>query len=269
MTVKDILVHITGDAAEKNTLTTAVDLAKRHDARLIGLFARKEIDPSAMVAHQPSEGLLAAAAEAHRMFEAAAAGLRTKWWQVIHGADADILGEVVFCTHYVDLMVMSQPKAYGKRLPSAFVDKVILGGGRPVLVVPTEGTPAPVGRRVVIGWRSGKEAARALHDCLPYVAGAEEILVSTVRGFMPKDETTPQVDIIDHLKAHGLAVTGERVLTEGLGVMDSLLSRCYDMDADLLAIGAHVGKALSFGGKTGAGTRHILEHMRIPVLFSC
>ncbi|MBI3445905.1 MAG: universal stress protein [Magnetospirillum sp.] len=269
MNIKDILVHLDGDNADSGTLALAVDQAKRFGARLTGLFARKEISPAAVMARQPSDTLLAAAESAHKAFDAAASGLETRWWQVMHGADAELLGEVVFCSHYLDLVIVSQPAAYGNHVPPTMVEQIILNSGRPVLVVPTSFKLRSLGKRVVIGWRSGKQAARALHDCLPLVDGAEQVMVASVRGFSPMDKTTPQVDVIDHLRIHGLPVTGERVNTEGLGVMDSLLSRAYDIDADLLVIGGHVGKTLSFSGKAGAGTRHILAHASIPVLFSC
>ncbi|WP_096700424.1 universal stress protein [Magnetospirillum sp. 15-1] len=269
MNIKDILVHLDGDSVDSGTLTLAVAQAKRFGARLTGLFARKEISPTAMVARQPSNTLLAQAEAARKAFETATAGLQTRWWQVVHGAETDLLSETVFCSHYVDLVIVSQPAAYGNHVPETMVEQIILNSGRPVLVVPVDYKDRPVGKHVVIGWRSAKQAARALHDCLPLVEGAEQVLVASVRGFSPMDKTLPQVDIIDHLRTHGLPVTGERVNTEGLGVMDSLLSRAYDIDADLLVIGGHPGRSLSFSGKAGAGTRHILAHSSIPVLFSC
>lgn len=269
MTIKDILVHLDGDKVDGSTLSLAAEQARRFGARLTGLFARKEVSPTAMVARQPSNTLLAQADAARVAFEAATQGLQTRWWQIVHGAENDLLGEAVFCSHYVDLVIVSQPAAYGKHVPETMVEQIILNSGRPVLVVPVDYKTRPLGRTVVIGWRSGKQAARALHDCLPLVADSEQVLVASVRGFTPMDKTMPQVNIIDHLEAHGLKVTGERVNTEGLGVMDSLLSRAYDIDADLLVIGGHPGKTLSFSGKAGAGTRHILAHAGIPVLFSC
>jgi nucleotide-binding universal stress UspA family protein len=48
--------------------------------------------------------------------------------------------------------------------------------------------------------------------------------------------------------------------------MDTLLSRAYDLDADLLVMGAHGGGSLL--SRAGAGMRHVLAHMNLPVLFS-
>ncbi|TAN55919.1 MAG: universal stress protein [Magnetospirillum sp.] len=269
MSIKDILVHVDGDESTRAGLALAVAQARRFGARLTGLFARNELYAPAVMAHRPSDTLLATAEAAKASFVAATAGLEARWWQIDHGGAEDMIAEAVFCCHYVDLVVLSQPASQGVHVPPTMVEKMILNSGRPVLVAPTDGRGAPIGQKVVIGWRSGKQASRALHDCLPLIEGAKEVLVVYRRDLVMKDATTPPVNIIDHLQAHGLPTQGERVMTEDLGVMDTLLSRAYDVDADLLVIGAHVGKVLSFSGKAGAGTRHILAHMGLPVLFSC
>ena len=269
MSIKDILVHVDGDTSTSPGLALAVAQARRFGARLTGLFARNELYTPALLAHRPSEALLATAEAAKAAFAAATEGLETRWWQIDHGGAEDMIAEAVFCSHYVDLVVLSQPASQGVHVPPTLVQRVILDAGRPVLVAPTDGKGEPIGRKVVIGWRSGKQSTRALHDCLPLIEGVKDLLVVYRRDLVKKDSTTPPVSIIDHLLAHGLPAVGERVMTEDLGVMDTLLSRAYDVDADLLVIGGHAGKALSFSGKAGAGTRHILAHMGLPVLFSC
>ena len=269
MSIKDILVHVDGDTSTGPGLALAVAQARRFGARLTGLFARNELYAPAVLAHRPSEALLSTAESARAAFEAAAEGLETRWWQIDHGGAEDMIAEAVFCCHYVDLVVLSQPAATGMHVPPTLVQRVILDSGRPVLVAPADGKGEPIGRNVVIGWRSGKQASRAVHDCLPLIEGAKTLLVVYRRDLVAKDATTPAVNIIDHLQAHGLPAAGERVMTADLGVMDTLLSRAYDVDADLLVIGGHVGKVLSFTGKAGAGTRHVLAHMALPVLFSC
>jgi nucleotide-binding universal stress UspA family protein len=266
MSIKDILVHLNGDGSDGATLSAAVDLARRFQARLTGLFARRERHGPSVVAHQPSEKLLAAAEVAKLAFDTAAKGIETRWWQVVHGGNSELIGEVVFCCHYADLVVLTQPQADHAHVPADLVEQVVLKSGRPVLVIPASGAYTTVGRRPMIGWRASKEAARALHDALPLMAGAERVIVASVGSHGPVPESMPKVDVIEHLRAHGLPVTGERLHTEGLGVMDALLSRAYDLDCDVLVMGAHAGYSLPIG-RSGTGTRHILAHMSLPVLF--
>lgn len=263
MVIKDILVHLDGEAVDANSVAVAAALAKRFSARLTGLFARSETVPTALVARRSSDTMLGVAEHARADF-AAKAGAEARWWQLTHGNSRDLVSEVTFCSHYADLVVMLQP---GPHVPDDLAEQIILQSGRPVLVVPNEGRFETIGRRVVVGWRSGKEAARALHDALPLMDGAEHVVLASVGKNGPVPESQPKVDILDHLRAHGLPVTGERIQTEGLGVMDSLLSTAYNNDADLLVMGAHAGSGLPLS-RSGAGTKHVLAHMRVPVLFS-
>lgn len=269
MSIKDILVHVDGGDEGWAALEVAAAQARRFGARLTGLFARKEILPAAVVAGRASDTLLAAAESARLAFEAKAHGLSTRWWQIEHGGADELVAEAVFCAHYADLVVVSQHASRGGAVPARLVEKLILESGRPVLMIPDAGKVTSVGARPLIGWRSGKSAARALHDCLPLIAGASRVVVASVGGPSGGIQGgTPKVDILDHLSAHGLSVAGERIHIEDLGVMDALLSRAYDLDCDLLVMGAHAGRGLSFGGKAGAGTRHILGHAAVAVLFA-
>lgn len=269
MSIKDILVHLDGDTTDGAAVTAAVGLAKRCGARLTGLFARTEIHGPALVARRPSEALLAAAATAAATFAAQAgpAGIDTRWWEIHHGGPGELVAEMVFCSHYVDLVVMSAQAARGQHVPDILAEQLILKSGRPLLVVPDGGAYADVGRRVVIGWLPGMEAARALQAALPLITDAASVLVASVGGQGMADDDQPRVDIVDHLQRHGLPVTGERLTTEGLKVMDQLLSRAYDIEADLLVMGAHAGYSLP-GARIGAGTRHVIAHAQVPVLFS-
>lgn len=270
MSIKDILVHLDGDSHDAAALAVAVEQARRFGARLTGLFARKEVSAAAVVARRASESLLAAADAARAGFDAAVqtAGLDSAWWTVQHGGPNDLTQEVVFCCHYADLVVVSQAAAQGSHVPADMIEQMIYKSGRPVLVVPSSGGYTTVGRRVMLGWRPGQEAARALHDALPLMAGAETVVVASVGAHVPMGAEMPKVDVLDHLRRHGLPVTGERIHVEDLGVMDALLSRAYDHDADLLVMGAHAAGGLSLG-RTGTGTRYVLGHMSLPVLFAC
>jgi nucleotide-binding universal stress UspA family protein len=72
------------------------------------------------------------------------------------------------------------------------------------------------------------------------------------------------MDIIEHLTGNGVTAGLERMRAEDIGVMDLLLSRAYDLGADLLVMGAPAGSSF---GKNG-GTRYLLRHLTMPVLIS-
>ena len=62
-------------------------------------------------------------------------------------------------------------------LPEDFVMEVIVDCGRPVLVVPYAGDFKDVGKRPMIAWNDAREAAHALNDALPLLAGSEDAWV--------------------------------------------------------------------------------------------
>ncbi|HLO78643.1 MAG TPA: universal stress protein, partial [Magnetospirillum sp.] len=196
------------------------------------------------------------------------AGVPVRWWSVAHGEAGHVLHETVLAARFHDLIVLGQHHD-GKDAPEELVEHAILQSGRPVLVLPAVGAYPSVGTNVLLAWNGSREAARALHDAMPLLEGAANVEILTVRGQPPKtgDVPLPPLSIHDHLAAHGVTVSRDVLAGEDIGVMDLLLSRAFDQGADLLVMGAHGGYHLPFF--RGAGTRHILRHMTLPVMMSC
>ena len=268
--MKDILVHLDSDERSACRLDIAADLACHYQSRLLGLFAQTESDGPSLVARRMSGGLAAAAERCRQQFERCTAGrgLAAKWMQLSHGEAGHVVAETAFCARYADLAVLGQwhDKAH---VPNEFVEQVVLQSGRPVLVIPQIGWQGPIGQRIVIAWNASREASRAVHDAMPLLKEAEEIFLLAVRE--PAFEQTPpgdlpKVEIADYLASHGVTVKTERMAADDIGVMDALLSRTFDLGADLLVMGAHSGLGLSF--LRGAGTRFILRHLTLPVIMS-
>jgi nucleotide-binding universal stress UspA family protein len=268
MSFKDILVHVDGGACDTATVAAALAIATRFGARLTGLFARTDHFGPALVARQPSDHSNDTADTAEATFAQAcqSAGIACRWWRIPHGGRSDLLGEVLFCSFYSDLIIVGQDAASGILVPDSFAEDLILKSGRPVLLVPKAYAASTIGSRIAVGWRAGREAARAVHDALPFLETAAEVKVIAVGPKTHAPDDLPPVNVVEHLAAHGIKAEGEQLEIEGLGVMDALLSRAYDHDADLLVVGAHGGYVLPLG--RGSATRHLLRHAAVPVLFS-
>jgi nucleotide-binding universal stress UspA family protein len=268
--MKDILVHLDGGTRDPLRIGTALALAARFGGRLTGLFARTEHVAAAAVARRASDAFELAAKHSEEQFRAAAAQAKVpvRWWRLAHGETGHVLHETVIAARFHDLAVLGQHHD-GKDAPEELVEHVLLQSGRPVLILPAVGDYPTIGDNVLVAWNGGREAARALHDSMPLVEAASNVEILTVRG---QPATTadglklPPLSILDHLEAHGITVTREVLAGEDIGVMDLLLSRAFDQGADLLVMGAHGGYHLPFF--KGAGTRHILKHMTLPVMMS-
>jgi nucleotide-binding universal stress UspA family protein len=69
------------------------------------------------------------------------------------------------------------------------------------------------------------------------------------------------------LSRHGVEIETSHTVSREIGIGDELLSRAADLGADLLVMGAY-GHSRVREYVFGGATRHILQHMTIPVLMS-
>jgi nucleotide-binding universal stress UspA family protein len=178
-------------------------------------------------------------------------------------------GELVALARSVDLVVHGQHSP-AWHLPTGFrPEDLIVGSGRPVLVVPYSGKFDAVGRRVLIAWDGTREAARALHDALPLIAKAETATIMTVRAHeadFERDE--PQLRRLEeHLARHQIAARHEESVRGDVPIADLLLSRAADLDIDLIVAGAYHHSQFR-EALVGGVSRDLLDHMTVPVLMS-
>jgi nucleotide-binding universal stress UspA family protein len=261
----------------------AAALAERFAAHLIGLhttlpaeaprrhgyfdyFDRSLLDPL----YQEYEQKMEAEGDATRhLFEEIAArrGLSAEW-RTASGYPSEI---TALHGRYVDLIVLGQPDPDDTTaaLYRPRPEEVALAVGRPVLVIPYAGSWTQIGRRVLVGWDSSREATRAISDAMPLLAGAEAVTILAVdpaHGPAGHGEV-PGADIALHLARHGVKATIEATVSAGIGAGNALLSRASDLEADLLVMGAY-GHSRVRELLLGGVTRTILDSMTLPVLMA-
>lgn len=268
MTLANILVHLDSSPRCAMRTSLAVALAARHGARLTGLFA--ETSPAhrvGVVATWPSEDHIARAGAAEQAFAAATASLgdKARFVDVNRGGEQEILLRSTAIARHFDLVILGQIEE-GGRVPTDLPEQIILECGRPVLMIPFAGTYTDLGHRPIFAWHRSRGAARALVDALPLVQpGAGALVVQAGHHGDPADEFAPMVT--EHLAAHGVTAHYHTVMVEEVKLMDTLLNQAADHSADLMAIGAFDHTGFAFLGR-GSGTRYIMRHMTLPVLFS-
>jgi nucleotide-binding universal stress UspA family protein len=274
MSLKDILVHVDGSREASTTLAAACALARDHDAHLTGLavdrppeipgYAAIEIPASALeiIEAQRKE----TAAKAREMFEkaAAAAGITDRsGWSLVKGMPLETLS---LRSRYADLVIVSQIDAESQHGANEdMVDDLILVCGRPVLVIPYIGAPATFGKKVLVAWNASREAARAVADAMPILEAAESVEVFAVEPNGIGD--APGADIAEHLARHGVNATASKTTGLDIDVGDVLLNQIADSGADLIVMGGY-GHSRMRELVLGGATRHILQHMTVPVLLS-
>ena len=272
MAFADILVHMDNSASCNARLDVAIAIAARFRARLTGLY---------VITHQyyqPRQGLAEkASAEVRQMFETkmAQAGIEGEWqcvdWSVIGVGMTEIINHHA---HYTDLLIVGQssPDASGKdakEAPADLPERLVLGAGRPVLIIPYAGTFPTLGERVLVAWKAGRESTRAVNDALPLLKQAKRVDILAINSSETYEDDGESLcaDIREHLQRHGVAANGERMMVTNSSVGDALLNRACEEGFDLLVMGAY---AHTPQGKLalGAVARHLLEQMTVPVLMS-
>jgi len=268
MALKDLLVHL--DPGERTAARTglAVALARKHGARLTGVFGHLAwAEHVGIVTNWPSPKYVAAAAQSKAAFEAATAGLAgTAWRDVNRGSESEVTRLVTEAAHYADLVIVGQYDENGDaKVPPALAADLVNHSGRPVLVVPFAGTFGEIGRHPLIVWDRSRESARALNDALPLIAGCREAIVVSLDT--PYDAgKQASAEAAGHLACHGIACRTEVLVAEDdEHVMDYVLNRITDLDADLLVIGAHRQAGLLEAGRR-RDSRSILRQMVVPTL---
>ena len=189
-------------------------------------------------------------------------------WRGVDGLAAET---VALHGRYADLVVVGQsdPEHLAKSGESHVPETVILESGRPVLAIPYFGDIKPIGRTVLVGWKSGREAARAINDAIPLLSHAKSLTVLAIdpkQGISEEGEL-PAADIACTWRVTAsprpLPTQCPAASPEG----DVLLNYVSDLGADLIVAGGY-GHSRAREFVLGGATRSLLATMTVPVLFS-
>jgi nucleotide-binding universal stress UspA family protein len=276
MPYKTILVHLNDKRRAEALLEPAIGLARRHNAHLIGMHVHASMPappiplPGANVLGSVAGGERQAADEIAAIFARMTANQTfVAEWRTFKVPHVDLAPLVMDHGRAADLIIAGQTDPEWDLSPLLdFPERLALESGRPVLVVPYIGRYAELGRHVVIAWKAGREAARAVFDALPILLAAETVHLLEIREH--RDERpalAPDTSIAAALARHGLKPSVHTSTLGEIGIGDEILSRLADLGADLLVMGAYGHsrfRELVFGG----ATRHIARHMTVPTLLS-
>lgn len=281
MSIKIILIPVLGRDFDRDCAETALQIARRTGAHLKIVHLRP--DPASPLAYSgdafmvageivkaAAELGLAEAREARAGFEAwrnAAqvaladgpapnGGAPTASWTERIGVARRLAREA----RLVDLVVLPAAIHRGGEWGTAFLETLLFETGRPCVVVPSSLGGQPL-ETVVVAWKNGLEAARAVGAALPLLELATDVAVFSVS----EDDEKEAGEIVQYLAAHGCAARALAV-PGGRTVGEQLLAAAREAGAGLVVMGAYSHSRLSehiFGGVT----LHVLRHAQMPVLF--
>ena len=248
--IRAILVHVEpGDEAQPR-LETAVRLARRLDATLIGIGAEATAPLAVgdlLGDESPVEHNLA---RAESRFRAAAACVTNEWLAI----EAHPTGLMAQLSRGADLILAGGAQLEGaESYRCAQTAELVLQAGRPVLVAPPEGGELR-GKAVVVAWKDTREARRAVVDALPFLQMAEDVVVQEVcDGEHLGDAQLHTFSVVEHLRRHGVAARAKATIAPADRTGIELNKTADTIDADLIVAGAYGHSRLGewvFGGVT-------------------
>ncbi len=274
MAIKDILVFLDDSEINSDRVNTAYKLSEKFDANITGVslesmkpvHARSDDDKAILrmaykLAHKLADDFTKDAVERGQPVKTI----------VITG---NSLNSAIKMAHYsrnYDLIILSQPNPsrdnYSRLVE--FAQQVLIHSGRPILFIPYIGSKKTEYNKALVAWDGTPAASRALHESIPLLAKANEVIllvVASKKQLKSKSEVLVE-GLASHLKSHQV---NARILNVNPGentVSSVILNKITEYDIDLLVMGGHGTPTLKqkiFGGVT----QNLLSSMVVPVLMS-
>ncbi len=290
MSIKTILVAVSGGTATNGAIELACRFARRFDAHLEGFHAKA--DPQDLYTYADGGFGLSMGAEFVKKFLSDTAVLASKTKMAFESAIARHsieltsassralppknmasaawreetgYGPALVTRHarFFDLVVLGRSERVIDQPHTDAVEQTLIHSGRPVLLAPVN-APDEVGDAIAVGWNGSPEAVRALVAAMPFFSVAHSNVIITVGDRHQESAASA----IEYLGWHGIAAKHRQVSTIG-GVRpgQQLLGAAREHGADLLVMGGYGHMPWGeywFGG----ATRDVVGVSLLPLLLS-
>lgn len=276
-----LLVHLDATPQAMQRLDVAARIGKAQGSAVTALYV---VTPSLLELPFPPEVGPEIAASLRDLDNERRAGVRKAFDQSLAGQALNVgwaegRGASVFAAFarqalFADLLVLGQHDPSGVSqdgVPPDFVEDVMASSGKPALVLPYAGLPATVGETIVIAWKPTREAARAVAAAAPLLQRARRVhILSWSAGDADQEDASisgEQLTLNDYLKRLGVEATWHLGGQEPSQMGELLLSRAFDLEADLLVMGCY-GHSRAREWVLGGTSRTVLKSMTLPVLMA-
>jgi len=280
MTIKTVLAYLPSEELSEPVLNGAVALAKAHGAHVIGLHLEAAYYPAygevaiAMppdVIEQMRKPLRERSKKLEEGFKARMADEQISAdWRSGSAEYSSLPARIIEDAVSVDLVLCPQVEPSSVDVTTLDLpERLILEGGRPVLILPLEHALQIPPKRVLIAWNNSPQAARAAFDSLPLMKDAEAITILTLASGADarRDGEEHAARLAANLGRHGLHAKVEAVDIANRSASDYLGTRLDEDGADLMVMGCYGHsrfRELVFGGMS----RDILGAVKVPTLMS-
>ena len=278
MSIKDILAVAIRLEDDEPTLRAAALLARNFEAHATALILAvhpastyaQEVAPLSRVLEDLAAGARGAAALDRSKIEAwLDEGSHRFAIRDLLIEHALLRREVLAHARRADLSIVTRTAAPGTAHRD-LLDMMLFGSGRPVLLMPLEWRSEQLFDCVVIGWDESSEAARAVHEALPLLQRANDVVIATVDAKRLADShgvVAPGEDLAVHLARHGVNARVSVMDSMGRSEGRALLDCAITVGADMIVLGAY-GHSRAEEWLLGGVTRELTQASPIPLFMA-
>ncbi|MBX3621980.1 MAG: universal stress protein [Rhizobacter sp.] len=276
--IRNLLLHLDASPHSATRLALARQLAQAHGASIHGLYAVSSnfVEMPFAMAESSEAGAIVLKLDAERrdralaLFERANRdGTPAATWSEL-GTEPVIWG-FTQRAYYCDMLVLGQHEPgspTARDLPSDFIESVVLGSGKPALVVPYAGDSKTFAQNILVAWSPSRESARALSAAMPLLQKAGQVHVVTWTDPQSAPQAASDRALLEqHLALHDVKATLHWYGNGHGEPGDRLLSLTADLGSDLLVMGCY-GHSRARELVLGGATRTVLRSMTLPVLMA-
>jgi nucleotide-binding universal stress UspA family protein len=257
MEFRSILVNLDVDSRSSDLLRVAIDLAERFGAEI-----------SAVAGAWPTTDLVALEGTAIAVGSDDAE--RKQLEDRLQGLEVDFIAKVPAKLRGSCVTLLAAPNEIvataarradlilvdswaGEKVASRNLDvgALLLSAGRPVLLV-ADGNTHVSAKTIIVGWKDGREARRAVADAMPLLRSATEVIVAAIDEGTAMEQKASVEDVLAWLRLHGVAANGDVYPLVGTHA-ETLQSLARHWEADLIVAGAFGHSRMReqlFGGVT-------------------
>ena len=287
MSIKSILVPLSGADSDPVALSSALAVARAFEAHVDSLFVKLDprdavpmlgegmsgamVDEIMRAAETESDAHLAAARRhfddvvRHEQVQlrdgpSAVGGVSARWREMIGRAEELVPLE----GRLVDLLVFAHTEIDRDAQAYATLETALLGAARPLLLVPKGGMTGSA-KTVAVAWNGSPESTRAVAGAMPFLRNADAVHVLTAET--SSTQAAAGRRIAEYLAWHDVncQLTIVRPGSEPVG--QTLMGKTAELGADLLVMGGY-GHSRMRELILGGVTRYVLGHAGLPVLMA-
>ncbi|MDR1828601.1 MAG: universal stress protein [Methylobacteriaceae bacterium] len=186
----------------------------------------------------------------------------------VEGIEWDAAGALSLAGRFFDLIVVRRSSSVSEDNQQDISSECLRASGRPVLIVPQEGSVRPtIGKRILLAWNGSREAALALQAGYPFLTTADHVTValSETASKYAKVETLKSLDVEDLLKVHGLnyEIAEKRIPDAGAGA--DIVALAEATESDMIVMGSF-GRSWLRNWALGSATSAAQAGARVPIL---